>query len=176
MDEVARIELPRKDGPSLWAVVDRLDLDLVSQFRWVVSDGGTTSYARATVRSGGLRRFVYMHRLIMAAQPGTEVDHADRNGLNNRRSNLRMATRSQNLQNRGSHTRGGKPSTSQYKGVSWDKARSAWKTNINVNGRQEHLGRHPSEVEAAVAYDRRAREAFGSFAFLNFPDSLPDVA
>jgi hypothetical protein len=111
-----------------------------------------------------------MHRLILAPPDGMEVDHADRNGLNNRRANLRIATRAQNLQNRGSHTRSGQPSTSEFKGVSWDKARAAWKANINVHGRQEHLGRYSSEVEAARAYDLRAHEAFGPFAFLNFPE------
>lgn len=115
---------------------------------------------------------VYMHQEIMRRMlggpipEGYEVDHIDGNKLNNQRANLRLATRQQNVANRN----GRGAATSQYKGVSWDAKNKNWRASIRANYKSENLGRYASEEQAARAYDKAAREHFGEFAWLNFPD------
>jgi hypothetical protein len=112
------------------------------------------------------RLHVYMHRLVIGAGPGDKVDHVNRDGLDNRRINLRLATSSQNSANRiADRRRNG--TSSAYKGVSWDKSRQRWTTYITVDGHHRHLGRYATELEAAAAYDAAAEEAWGDFARLN---------
>ena len=101
----------------------------------------------------------------MKAPKGTLVDHIDRNSLNNRRGNLRLCTPSQNILN----TRG-KKGTSKYKGVWWNTKKNKWLAMITSKGRHFHLGFFDEEIEAAKAYDRKAVELFGEFAYLNFPE------
>jgi hypothetical protein len=109
-------------------------------------------------------------RLIMGNPRGLDVDHKNRDTLDNRRENLRVCTRQQNLRNR----RGW--SSTGYKGVRYRKARTgkgrecyeAW---IGVDGRHVYLGRGRTPEEAARLYDHAARERFGEFAYLNFPDT-----
>jgi hypothetical protein len=105
-----------------------------------------------------------MHRLIMGQPPnGREVDHINGDGLNNRRSNLRWATRQQNCQN-------GRPRSnarSKLKGAQWCSSQSKWGAEIKHNGRVKQLGYFQTEQEAAAAYDAAASKAFGEFARLN---------
>ena len=102
-----------------------------------------------------------MHRVILNAPPGREVDHINRNGLDNRRSNLRLATHAQNEAN--------KPPRGEYKGAYWCKKSGRWRASIRVDGRLRHMGRFATREEAARVYDDAALEAFGEFAYLNFP-------
>ncbi len=115
---------------------------------------------------------VLMHRLILGRgtyqSDPVDVDHVNRNGLDNRRSNLRVATRAENLANTSS--RGG---TSKFKGVTLDKARGLWIAQITVDGVHAALGRFVTEEEAAAAYNRAAVAAWGEFAHRN--DVSPDV-
>lgn len=106
-----------------------------------------------------------MHRVIMGEPRGLVVDHIDGNSLNNRRSNLRVCTVSQNHQNQ--RFRGG---LSRYKGVCFLKKINKWRANIGFDGRRMHIGCFDNEVDAAKAYDRKAGELFGEFAYLNFPE------
>ncbi len=106
-----------------------------------------------------------MYRLIMNAPKGMVVDHYDGNGLNNCRANLRICTRQQNAYN--SRRSGG---TSQFKGVHFEKATGKWRATITLKGEHFDLGLYDDEVEAARAYDRKAIELFGEFAYLNFPE------
>lgn len=99
-----------------------------------------------------------------------DVDHRDHNGLNNTRDNLRVATRSQNHRNRQKLPGN---ATSDYKGVSWDKARGRWTAHIKIGGKAKNLGRFEEELTAARVYDAAALRLFGSFALLNLSsDSL----
>ena len=113
---------------------------------------------------------VYMHRVITGAREGEHVDHINGNTLDNRRNNLRKCSAQDNVRNRRkpSH-RAGRPTTSIYKGVSWQPRESRWYATIGINGQQIVLGRFTDEIEAAHAYDRAARQHFGAFARLNFP-------
>jgi hypothetical protein len=110
---------------------------------------------------------VYLHRLIMGAAKGQTVDHINGNTLDNRRSNLRFATRSQQNMNKGVPSN----NTSGFKGAYLDKRDQRWAASIWINGEKKSLGYHDAAEDAARAYDRAARELFGEFASLNFPDA-----
>jgi hypothetical protein len=99
------------------------------------------------------------------ADPGVDVDHIDDDPLNNRRSNLRIASRFQNLGN----TRRRADNTSGFKGVSWSNRFRYWVASIGYAGAKRHLGCYPTAEQAAHAYDEAAREMFGEFARVNFP-------
>jgi hypothetical protein len=94
------------------------------------------------------------------------VDHIDHNGLNNRRSNLRLCTAQQNARNHRPQLRG----SSKYKGVSWRQDGKVFRALIWHNGKSINLGRFKNEIDAAKAYDKAAKKYFGEFAYLNFPD------
>ena len=104
-----------------------------------------------------------MHRLIMNAQKGQISDHVNRIKLDNRRSNLRLCTRSENNCNKPPL----KGKTSKYKGVYWEEARRKWRVRIMLNGKRYHLGHFDDEKDAAQSYNTKARELFGEFARLN---------
>ncbi len=106
-----------------------------------------------------------MHRMIMGEPKGMFVDHIDGNSQNNRRSNLRICTPAQNLQNQ--RPKGG---TSRYKGVYFHKKDNKWMAKIGFNGKNTYLGLFEDEILAARAYDKKAKELFGEFAYLNFPN------
>jgi hypothetical protein len=144
------------------AVVDDEDYELVMRYRWhVIESERSGAYAVARTGRGPRRgKYVYMHNLIMGA---IGVDHISHNGLDNRRSNLRLATGSENNGNRRMRRRG----SSQYKGVCRDRGR--WTVAIVRDGKVRQLGRFLSEADAARAYDAAAREVYGPFACLNFP-------
>ncbi len=109
---------------------------------------------------------IRMHRLIMNAEDGQEVDHINHDGLDNRKDNLRIADRGQNSANR----RIAVNNSSGYKGVYWQKERGKWRAHIRKDKKNIHLGYFDSVVKAAIAYDEAARELFGEFALLNFAE------
>jgi HNH endonuclease len=148
------------------ALVDDADFEWLSQWKWQAVLEGHVWYAIRTDRSGDRERKVKMHRLIMGEPEGVEIDHQDGDGLNNQRGNLRQATHSQNHQNR----RKIRGCSSKYKGVSWHKLCKRWQAYIKLSGVRRHLGLFKSEKVAALAYDFAARDLFGEFAKLNFPE------
>ena len=112
---------------------------------------------------------VFAHRVIWAIKTGAwptgEIDHIDGQKDNNVFSNLRIATRTENLRN----TRSRSTSTSQYLGVCWDTRNRKWLAQIVVCKKTKSLGRFRSEIDAAKAYDAAAVKYFGEFANPNFP-------
>lgn len=156
------------------ALVDDDDFALLSAFKWFYYPGSPrslTGYAMRNRRATeGKRGVIYMHRSILAAPQGSVVDHINGNGLDNRRSNLRLATHRQNCRNRRGAER---TSTSSYLGVSWHKKGRKWAAFIcerkDGRGISTYLGLFASEEDAAKAYDSAARIRFGRFASLNFP-------
>lgn len=133
--------------------VDEADRQVLDLCEWHVEQKGNTQYARGRVDG----EFVYMHRLLTEAPDGIDVDHANGNGLDNRRGNLRLATRSQNQGNM--RTRRGK----RFKGVTFYKRTGKWMARIQ----HRHLGYFETEEEAAAAYNEAAAETWGEFARLN---------
>ena len=159
MQDTRTIQLVNGRGVAL---VSAADYERVSNHSWQFHKG----YAVARIDG----KLVYLHRLIMDAPAGVMVDHINRDRLDNRRTNLRMAT---NAQNQANVTKR-QGMTSRYKGVSRHTATGGWQARISVEGKQMHLGYFADEAEAARAYDARAREVFGVFAQMNFPE-LPDA-
>lgn len=148
------------------AIIDSDDLEVVAQYNWNAVRSRNVYYAHTVTES---RRILLMHRLILQPRRGLIVDHANGNGLDNRRANLRIATHSQNAANKRKPRIEG--STSAYKGVSWErsgKRKNRWRATINIKGKRIRLGSFGTEVEAAIAYDAAAREHFGEFARINF--------
>ena len=108
-----------------------------------------------------------MHREILGLVPGDkrQGDHISRECLDNQKSNLRIATKSENGANLKTNH-----GSSKYKGVSWDKSRGKWRATIKKYKKQIHIGYFDSGVEAARAYDEAAVEIFGAFARPNLLD------
>lgn len=140
------------------ALVDDEDFEMLKIFKWWF-DG---CYAATMVRGRKYR----LHRFLVARVKGLEVDHIDRNKLNNQKSNLRLVTRQQNAANTGLR----KNNTHGYKGVrQMSGSKTRWQAQIGVGGRCIVLGAFASKEEAARAYDAGAKLYFGDSAALNFP-------
>ena len=151
------------------ALVDVDDFEFLNQFKWHVRDGnGHNKYAIKNISVNNERIACRMHRVIMEAPKGVEVDHIDHNGLNNQKSNLRLCSTSQNAMNR--KARG----SSKYLGVyivkikGKNKTYEYFKAQINTNGKYKSLGYFKSEEIAAKTYDEAAKNYHGEFANLNF--------
>ena len=110
---------------------------------------------------------VRMHREIMNAPDGLLVDHQNGKTLDNRRSNLRLATHSQNMCNK---PKTSTKSTSRFRGVYLDKRKGRWVAKIQINRKCIWLGHFNNEIEAARAYDAAAKMYHKEFARLNFPE------
>jgi len=151
------------------ALVDDADYEWLSQWTWHYRQKERTGYAvRTSLRSEAFPRVeIRMHRAIMDAKDGEEVDHQDNNGLNNQRANLRICTRAQNMGNQRLKV----GSASGYKGVTWFKTTSRWRASIMIQGRAKYLGYFHDKDEAARAYNAAALEYFGEFARLNDVDA-----
>lgn len=121
-------------------------------------------YASRSCKINGKSNTELMHRVIMGAPKGIEVDHRDGNGLNNCISNLRLCDRpsnSKNCKKRSVHT------SSIYKGVSWHKSHKQWRALIHVDGRILYLGYYLTEIDAAKAYNEASLKYHGEFSRLN---------
>jgi len=152
------------------ALVDDEDFDAVSKFKWYAQREHKSTdlwYARGKVRMpNGKSKLVLMHRFILGALHGQRTDHWDRNGLNNQRDNLRIATATQNGGNRKPNA--GPNRSSRYKGVgNLYRGAHSWQAKIVVGGQQKYLGVFLTEEDAARAYNKAALDIFGEFARLN---------
>jgi hypothetical protein len=142
------------------ALVDDEDYErVVAVGKWCEDDG----YAVRGSKPYCMARFI-----LGLTDPKIEVDHEDHNGLNNQKYNLRVATRVQNNHNLRKQR---PPTSSKYKGVSFDKGNSKWVAQIKIAGRSKHLGYFLSEDQAARIYDEAARLHFGEFACTNFAEA-----
>ncbi len=148
-----------------FALVDDKDFDYLNQWKWCVYNKNNFLYVIRGIKKGNKTISVRMHRVITGAPKGMEVDHRNHNGLDNSRCNLRICTRSQNQHNQKLRA---KSKTSKYKGVCWNKSDNRWYALIGLHGKQFFLGSFKNEIEAARAYDAKAMELHGEFAYINF--------
>lgn len=144
------------------AIVDDEDYERVGGRVWkaLVNKESRTVYAVHWESAMGRTVAVLLHRFLMGAPIGVEVDHRDGNGLNCRRYNLRLATDAQNKHNRGI----GSANTSGYKGVSRRSDCDKWRAQIMVNRKYIHLGNFDTPQAAAEAYAVAALKYHGEFA------------
>ncbi len=136
------------------AVIDAADAELVGRWRWGMN--GANGYAVRRNPDEGVPRIIRMHRMLLGLTPSDdlEVDHINRDRLDNRRANLRAIPKAAQQQNIRSHV----DATSSHRGVSWDRRRATWVAAVKANGKNLHLGQFDTEEEAAeVARAARAR-------------------
>lgn len=142
----ARIHLCARDGSLLaYALIDAVDIPLVSTRRWFLNNGYAVS---SQIRENGKRLGrLRLHRVILGLVPGDgfDGDHINRDKLDCRRSNLRAATEAMNSQNVSSH----RDASSKYRGVCWNKQRGKWMAALRLGDRSIYLGHFESEEEAA---------------------------
>jgi len=148
-------EIPLTQGKV--ALVDDADYAYLSQFKWYFNGGG---YAARTAPQSLGRGIIYMHRELLKPGKGIVVDHIDGDKLNNRRSNLRIATVSQNI----FHSKLSKVNTSGYKGVRWHRQGKKWLAEIKYQRRNIYLGLFDTAEAASAAYNAAAKRLFGEFA------------
>jgi len=156
-------------GRLVW--IDDSEFEFLNQWRWRARRYNQNWYAEREEFISGKRRKITMHRAIMGIIDKTvEIDHRDGNGLNNQRSNLRIATHSQNRQNRKRQLN----NTTGFIGVYWHKKRKEFRAQIKVDGKKIHHGKFASAIEAAKVRDAIAIKLHGEFAVLNFPQTAKD--
>lgn len=151
----------------IFALVDDEDFEFLNQWKWgCTTKQGNTYYACRSVRIDGKLITYFMHRVIMGLQKSDKrvVDHKDRNGLNCQRVNIRICTQSQNNMNK---TKVTKITSSIYKGVLFRKDTKKWSACIKQNQKTIAIGCFDKEIDAAIAYNLKAKEMFGSYALLN---------
>jgi hypothetical protein len=164
------IDISTLAHPNIFVMVDDADFEWLNQWKWCPLKKGRNVYANRNSQEEGKKRKVRMHRLILGAEPGQIVDHADGNSLNNQRWNLRFCTKSQNNSNIDKPKHG---KTSQYKGVYWVPKRKRFFAAIKINHNRIRLGYFQDERDAALAYNAAAVQYFGEFARINRLNPVP---
>lgn len=153
-------------GSNSLTQVDDQDYGDLMQFTWYLHSRNLNRvpYAYRQWKENGQRRSEFMHRRITKAPAGYMVDHADRDGLNNQRRNLRVCTGTFNNVNRELPD-----NVSGYRGV-FPGGIGRWRAQVTFRGIRINLGTYRDRVEAARVWDAKAKELFGEFAWLNFPE------
>ena len=146
------VKLPNRDEYVL-AMVDDEDFQYLTKFEWVVSSSG---YVATWISEE--RTYRYMHKMLLSE--AAMVDHRNRNPLDNRRSNLRRRTPSQNNMNQRAH----RDNSSGYRGVHYRSDVKKFRAQIKVDGKILNLGHFANKIDAALAYDHAAIKHFGEFA------------
>jgi hypothetical protein len=150
-------------------LIDQDDLEFVEKNKWYLLKSSTsrTNYLFCRKRIGKIVKIQFLHRFLTNCPKGKDVDHINGDGLDNRKSNLRICTRSQNKMNTNKIT---KKCTSIFKGVSFaatEKRKRKWRASITINGKSKTIGRFLTENEAALAYNKQAIVHFGKYANIN---------
>jgi hypothetical protein len=153
------VEVPLSKGQI--SLIDDEDAERVMQWKWCACWNPTTrSYVG--MRNLGNRKMAYLHRFIMEATPEQEVDHKDHDTLNNQKYNLRCCLPYQNKAN----GRLPRSNTSGYKGIVLLES-GRWSARVKYRGKTHYAGTYVTKEEAARAYNEKAKELLGEFAYLN---------
>ena len=150
------------------ALVDNEDYERIVCHKWFARFSANRWGVYRWGTRGQNRKMVAMARFILNTPRNLVVDHINNNVFDNRKNNLRACTQKQNTANR-SKVKGG---TSKYKGVSYNKKLNKWQAESKKDHKHYYIGIFDSEEKAARAYDKKAKELFGDFAWLNFKDEL----
>jgi hypothetical protein len=152
----------------LHTAVDDDVLDLFSTLKWqAMYDSHTKKYyARCHQRIDGKDKTVLIHRIIMGAKKGEIVDHINGNTLDNRRQNLRICTNAENCRNKKIHS----DNQNGFKGIR--KHKNFWQAKVTKDYKDYYAGSFKTPLEAAIAYNKKAKELFGEFAKLNVISSI----
>lgn len=165
---VQHVQLKGKHGAGKSAIVDDCDYEKLKKYNWYCTPAGYVYGERMVARDLGHH---FMHRIVCCPPDGMCPDHINGNPLDNRKSNLRPVTPSQNLMN----TRIRKNKSSKYKGVWWNDIAKFWYSSICKDGESIHLGNFRTQRDAAIAYNQAAIQYFGEYANINeIPDCDPD--
>lgn len=164
--EHAEVPLMSEKYPGLVAKVDLQDADRVGAYRWNPKMKNRRCYATSFING----EKTLLHQFVLGVK-GTdgEVDHINHDGLDNRRANLRVVDTQRNQANK----RPVPGTTSQYKGVCL-RENGMWHAQISFNKRKISIGNFREEEDAARAYDRMAKQLFGEYAYLNFPEVVDE--
>jgi len=135
-----------------FALVDDDDYEKVSRLSWYVDKRGYAVNKKIKI--------TYMHRLIMNTPKEMETDHINGNKLDNRKINLRICTKSENMRNRKKQSN----NTSGYKGVFWHHKANRWRAQIVINKKAKHLGLFDTPEEAGKAYREAELKYFGEYS------------
>jgi hypothetical protein len=146
------------------ALVDDDLFEELNKYKWYAHKDYKTYYAERKIRLNGKKISVKMHKVILGPKEGCQIDHVDCNGLNNCRGNLRYATSKQNSFNRRKRS----DNYSGFKGVYLSGIDKKWRSRIKKDGIRISLGYFMNAIDAAQAYDHKAKEFFGEFARTNF--------
>lgn len=144
------------------AIIDAADAPLVEGYAWKAFVDTRRVYATTEIGGRKNKTAIRMHRLIMDAPDGLDVDHIDHNGINNRRHNMRLCTRSENLQNQ----RRRLDNTSGFKGVNFYKRTGRWRAYIMRDGKERHLGYFDTPEDAYAAYCSASKVLHGEYGFV----------
>lgn len=144
-----------------YAMLDYDDYRRLGVYKWHLSNG----YVTRMTYNRGKRKQIWMHREVNSTPEGYITDHINGDKLDNRRCNLRTATKSQNAANFGKR-RDNK--SGGYRGVQKNTNCKTFMARIRKNGIVRYLGSFKTQEDAARAYDKAAKELFGEFANLNF--------
>lgn len=150
----------------MFAIIDDEDFEIVSKMRWHAKKCGNHHYAAASPTYRGPS--IYLHRLVMKAPKNLLVDHVNSNTLDDRKSNLRLCAKHQNLANRGLQ----KNNTVGFKGVCFHGKSKTWNARVKFRGKSISVGYHKTPEEAARHYNLKVKELFGEFAFFNKVEPL----
>jgi hypothetical protein len=147
------------------ALVDDEVFEMINKKRWYATHFGYASRkSTKKEKANGAPSVTYMHRQITNAGKEKDVDHINGNRLDNRKENLRVCSRSENLRNQ---KRKSPSKTSVYKGVCLVKNTQKWRSYIYYDEKAHHLGTFDSETKAALAYNKSALEHYGEYALIN---------
>lgn len=145
-----------------WALVDDDNFEWLNSYKWHAYEMNGLWYAGKYLSKD--KHSIGMHRFILNPPVGMIVDHINHNGLDNRLSNIRICTRTENARN---NRKRKSKSTSKYKGVSWNRQLNAWTAYIMLNKDLIALGKFSNEDDAARAYNKAALIYHKEFACLN---------